>query len=81
MNEYTHRDLLRQARRARRVWLYGKGDWDGPLLLRGDDEYGRLTLALRLPGERAIVWAYWTCGCAECAESRAQTARWAVDGP
>jgi hypothetical protein len=44
-----------------RVWLYEKGTWQGPLLYRGSDEYGRLTLALRLPGERAVVWAYRYC--------------------
>jgi hypothetical protein len=39
------------------IWLYGPGDWDGRLLSRGGDEYGRRTLVLRLPGQRALVCA------------------------
>lgn len=55
----------------RRVWLYPRGQWRGPLLMRASDEYGRLTLALRLPGERALVWAYKWCtdpDCEACAD-------------
>ena len=48
------------------LWTYGKGEWQGPLIYRGGDEYGRWTLVLRMPGERAIVWAYKTCRDEHC---------------
>ena len=53
----------------RRIWTYPKGQWlGGPILYRGGDEYGRFTLLLRLPGQRAIVWAYRWCRDPECCD-------------
>jgi len=42
---------------ARRLWTYERGSWSGPLVMRGGDEYGNRTLALRLPGGRALITA------------------------
>lgn len=39
----------------RRVWMYGKGRWDGPWLSLGGDEYNNRPLVIRLPGERALL--------------------------
>jgi len=46
------------------VWMYGAGQWDGRWLMRGGDEYDRHTLLVRLPGERAVVFAFGRCRCA-----------------
>lgn len=43
---------------ARRFWTYGKGQWSGPLVSRGGDEYGNSTVVFRLPSERALIVAY-----------------------
>lgn len=55
-----------------RLWIYGKGGWDGRWPSLGSDEYGRRTLVLPLPRERALVWAYWTCRCSDCDDARTQ---------
>lgn len=70
--------LLRAARSQHRWWIYRDG-WNGPPLTVGSDEYGRRTLALRLPGQRAVVWACWVCTCEFCHEVREQTYRWACE--
>jgi hypothetical protein len=59
-----------------RVWLYndpGAWEWGRRVACFGGDEYGRLTLVVRMPGGRALVWAFWTCRCSDCDEMRAQT--------
>lgn len=38
-----------------RVWMYGKGQWDGSWVCLGGDEYGNRPLVIRLPGERALL--------------------------
>jgi hypothetical protein len=43
--------------RASRAWMYGKGEWTGPLVMVGGDEYGNWTLCFRLPGQRALIVA------------------------
>lgn len=43
---------------ARRVWLYPKGSWVGPLVYPGGDEYGNDTLVFRLPRQAALVVAW-----------------------
>ncbi len=63
---------------AGRFWRYERGQWSGRGVYRGGDEYGRRTLVLRLPGERALVFAYRTCRCDECREVLEQTAEWSV---
>lgn len=37
-----------------RLWMYKKGQWPGPIVSTGADEYGNSTVVLRLPGERAL---------------------------
>lgn len=68
---------------ADRVWVYNDpGDWDWPRLhfvTTGLDEYGRKTIVGRLPGRRALVWAWWTCRCADCDVMRRKTFQWEDD--
>jgi len=56
--------------RPPRAWLTPPGQWDGPLLSRGGDEWGRYTLAFRLPGHRALVVPYRWCMDPDCEECR-----------
>lgn len=72
----SRQELLGWAQSQGRVWTYAAGQWNGRGMRLGDDEYGRRTLVLRLPGHRAIVWAFWTCRCVECDESRRETREW-----
>ncbi len=55
---------------AERWWTYGRDEWYGPLLMRGGDEWGRYTLAVRLPGHRALIVPYQWCSDPACEECR-----------
>ena len=60
-----------------RLWTYSRDIWDPPyrwVPYRGSDEYGRLTIVLPIPLGGYLVWAYRTCHCDFCNDSRAQTA-------
>lgn len=54
---------------AKRLWRY-KAEDSSKWLYRGGDEYGRNTIAVRLPWVGTLVFAYWTCYCPTCAHSR-----------
>lgn len=43
------------------VWIYRHAHWDGHGFALTCDEWGRRTVAVRLPGSRALVVAYARC--------------------
>jgi len=60
-----------------RFWSYPRDRWEPKyrwVPYRGADEYGRLTIVVPIPFGGYLVWAFWTCRCAECDDERAQTA-------
>lgn len=59
----------------RRIWWYGKDDWDGSRWkpLRASDEYGRRTIVIPMIAG-FLVWAYRYCYCADCGSVRLDTA-------
>lgn len=63
---------------TQRFWWYSYADWD-PHWIRylipeiGGDEWGRNTLVVHVPFCGFLVWAYRTCYCDDCVETREQT--------
>lgn len=49
-----------------RVWIYRCPDWDHHWTAVRCDEWARRTVAVRLPGPRALVVAYRPCGHPAC---------------
>lgn len=65
----------------RRFWRYRYGQWtpswwEWVFPGHSADEYGRVTLIFHVPFVGFIVWAWRTCYCDDCEQSRAQTAAW-----
>lgn len=63
----------------KRFWRYRYSSWQPRwwnylLPYPGGDEWGRLTLVFHVPPIGFIVWAYKTCHCDVCVESREWTA-------
>lgn len=63
----------------KRFWRYRYSSWrpywwNWIVPYRGADEFGRLTLVFHVPFVGFIAWAWKTCYCAECEESRAWNA-------
>ena len=76
-------ELVDAARAERRVWRYRYGTWAPrwwqwilPAVYRGGDEFGRHTLIVHVPAVGFVVWAFWTCRCDECDESRVERYSW-----
>lgn len=69
----------------RRFWWYPRGEWLPNhwwrylVPERGGDEYGRRTLVIPFMPFGWLVWAFRTCKCPDCVETRAQTARFEAE--
>lgn len=68
--------------KQRRFWRYGYRRWAPrwwgwvvPQRLHGGDEFGRHTLVFHVPPIGFLVWAYRTCFCGFCIDSRLETLR------
>ncbi len=50
-----------------RFWFYNDFEWEkGKFLDGGDDEFTRLTVAIRLPFNKTLVIPYKYCDCEDC---------------
>jgi hypothetical protein len=62
----------------KRTWRYRYGSWLPPWWaylipqIGSTDEYGRKTAVIHIPFWGFLVWAYKTCHCEDCVESREQ---------